>query len=187
MQTGRPRCPKWMARGVGVGMAIGALGALGALALTGCSSGGTVPVDYFDTMPTPLPSPSPTPTPTPTPSPSPAPFALAGDWSGPYTLSNGRAGLAGVTIGADGSLNGTVISTSSDSTQGQQGTVTGTVNAQGFADLTFRDDGGRVTFQGTGVLEINSAGQLTGTLTRLVNGAPAGSATVTLNRGKLTS
>ena len=137
---------------------------VGAATMAGCSSGGTYPVDLGAT-------------PTPQPSASPVAFAFAGVWSGPYTVSNGQAGLAQVTIGGDGALSGTVISTSDDDTADDTGTVSGTIDALGNAALTFR----------SGVLTLNSAGQLTGTVTRFVNGVAAGSATVTLNRGGLTA
>ena len=145
-----------------------AVGILGTALIGGCSSGGTYPVDL---------------TATPQPTQSPAPQSLAGPWSGPFTVSNGRSGLAGITVGSDGAVTGIVIGTTDE----EEGTVTGTIDSQGNASITFRDDQNRITFSGTGVLSVNSAGQLTGTLTRFVNGAAAGSANVTLNRGQLAS
>ena len=81
---------------------------------------------------------------------------FAGSWTGLWSSPQGQSGTVSVTISADGAANGTIY----DSTTGQNGSVSGTVSNSGNISVTYIYP--TATYTANGTIGINSSGQLLG-------------------------
>jgi hypothetical protein len=100
---------------------------------------------------------------------------FAGEYSGPFSTSDGQQGTVTGSISTDGRVTGTVNNT----TYNLQGTVVGTVSNSGSADITFTYASGGA--RGTGPITLDN-GTIKGTLTQIVSGQAAGTVTISLAR-----